>query len=154
MTRTTKHSSKIELVVPGNNVVEAAGEQINYLLHHAGLNISTLVFSGHASSEGLTAKEHNQHGNEPPEEADDDAFEIFFADYKTLLGDDDTNNPLWYAQSAHLHTGSLARLDVYDATKIYELLPKTLYSRGSSAWLTEEQLDGVRVGTFVLHIQE
>lgn len=141
-------------MVPGNNIINAASEQITYLLHHAGLDVSALVFSGHASSEGLTAKEHDQDGNEPPEDADDGAFEIFFADHKGLLGDDDLDNPLCYVQSAHLRTGSLARLDVYDATKIYELLPKTLYNRGSSAWLTEEQLDGVRVGTFVLHIQE
>lgn len=138
---------------------ESVKDQMLGMLAFAGMDVEDLVFSGYAE-DGLSLKKRaGESGHrpleEPPEGISDDAILIYFTEATNLnnTGGSASLSPAWHALLASSRTGKDPRLDVYDATAIYDLLPPEFYWKGFRAWLTPEQLDSVRLGTFVIREQ-
>lgn len=158
MADVTFRAPEIHISVSEQNFESDAGRQIAELLLLAGVDTAGLVFSGHASEDGLLAKElaDDEHTFfEPPETADDDAYPIFFANFNYLLCEYEEENPLSYAKEAYQDEGSDPKIDVYANSLIDDVLKDHPELREVNlAWLTEEQVRAVTLGVFVLHIEQ
>lgn len=125
-----------------------AAEHMSYLLALAGHDLSDCVFSGYGDPDGLRVKEEEGDFDiDMPDSADDDALLFYFAGLPTPRTTQ-TDDPLWYAAQ----DGVLDRvfIDVYSISRMERCLRRQ-HMNERSAWMTEQEMRAVRLGTFVLH---